>query len=260
MMPILHCMGGSAADTPATPDYLRASDAERDHAVDELRQEFVEGRLSHETFMFRMQSALGARNRAQLAGLFTDLPPPRARLLARLRAAFRHRDDAATGTAADRHPGTPVAGAPKGPRARMPAGQDPPGAWGWPAGVAAGGASGGLGSGGPTPLFFPPGSGTSFTIGRTRDCDLRIENMSVSRLHAELNRGEDGWLLSDLGSHNGTRVNGWLLREPVPVRAGDLVQFGSATLIVQTPSPPGPRPQPTPSDPEPGVTGAGSPQ
>ena len=71
-------MGGSAADTPATPDYLRASDAERDHAIDELRQEFVEGRLSHETFMFRMQSALGARNRAQLAGLFSDLPPRRA--------------------------------------------------------------------------------------------------------------------------------------------------------------------------------------
>ena len=66
------------------------------------------------------------------------------------------------------------------------------------------------------PLFFPPGSGTSFTIGRVHDCDLRIENMSVSRLHARLNRSEDGWLLSDLGSHNGTRVNGWLVREPVP--------------------------------------------
>ena len=87
------------------------------------------------------------------------------------------------------------------------------------------------------PLFFPPGSGTSFTIGRVHDCDLRIENMSVSRLHARLNRSEDGWLLSDLGSHNGTRVNGRLVREPVPVRAGDLVQFGSATFVIQTPSP-----------------------
>jgi len=210
-MPILHCMGGSAADTPATPDFLRASDAERDHAIDELRQEFVEGRLSHETFMFRMQSALGARNRAQLVGLFTDLPPRRARpreLLARLRAAFRHVDHDASGVATDRNPATPVAG-----------------------GLAD------EGSGGPWPLFFPPGSRTSFTIGRTHDCDLRIENMSVSRLHARLNRGEDGWLLNDLGSHNGTRVNGWLVREPVPIRAGDLVQFGSATFIVQTPSP-----------------------
>ena len=72
-------MGGSAADTPATPGYLRASDAERDLAISALRQEFVEGRLSHETFMFRMHSALGARHRGQLVGLFTDLPPRRRR-------------------------------------------------------------------------------------------------------------------------------------------------------------------------------------
>jgi len=211
-------MGGSAADTPATPDSLRASDAERDHAIDELRQEFAEGRLSHETFMLRMQSALGARNRAQLAGLFSDLPPRRAhafnpsRLIARLRAAFRLRGYDADGAATDRDQGAPVAG------------------------VQAPGAFGGAESGVPAPLFFPPGSGTSFTIGRTHDCDLRIENMSVSRLHAQLNRVEDGWLLNDLGSHNGTRVNGWLVREPVPVRPGDLIQFGTATFIVQTPS------------------------
>jgi len=57
--------------------------------------------------------------------------------------------------------------------------------------------------------------------------------MSVSRRHAELTRGEDGWLLSDLGSHNGTRINGWLVREPVPLRPGDKVQFGSAMFVVQ---------------------------
>ena len=59
--------------------------------------------------------------------------------------------------------------------------------------------------------------------------------MSVSRRHAELTRGEDGWLLSDLGSHNGTRINGWLVREPVPLRPGDRVQFGSAMFVVQAP-------------------------
>ena len=239
-------MGGSAADTPATPDFLRASDAERDHAIDELRQEFVDGRLSHETFMLRMQTALGARNRAQLAGLFSDLPPRRAhpfapfnpsRLIARLRAAFRLRDHDAAGAATVWNQGMPVAGGRQGPPVGTSAAGGIPGAWGGPSGGQAPGASGGAGSGAPAPLFFPPGSGTSFTIGRTRDCDLRIENMSVSRLHAQLNRGEDGWLLNDLGSHNGTRVNGWLVREPVPVRAGDLIQFGSAAFIVQTPSP-----------------------
>jgi pSer/pThr/pTyr-binding forkhead associated (FHA) protein len=88
-------------------------------------------------------------------------------------------------------------------------------------------------------MVFPPGSGTSFTIGRTQDCDLRIADLSVSRRHAQLDRGEDGWLLSDLGSHNGTRVNGWLVREPVPVRPGDLLQFGSAVFVIRddTPAP-----------------------
>ncbi len=204
-------MGGSAADTPATPEYLRASDEERDRAISALRQEFVDGRLSHETFMFRMQSALGARCRGQLTGLFTDLPPRQARLLDRVRAAFRRRDT--DGPEADWF---------RGP-------QPPPGTW-TPPGVAD------LGDPGrPAPMVFPPGSGTSFTIGRTQDCDLRIADLSVSRRHAQLDRGDDGWLLSDLGSHNGTRVNGWLVREPVPVRPGDVLQFGSAIFVIQGP-------------------------
>ena len=82
-------MGGSTADTPTTPEFLRASDAERDHAVSELRNEFAEGRLSHDTFMYRMQSALDARHRGQLAGLFTDLPPRRPGLMARIKAILR---------------------------------------------------------------------------------------------------------------------------------------------------------------------------
>src|SRR5262245_21386874 len=94
MMPILHVMGGSTADTPTTPEYLRASDAERDHAVSELRNDFAEGRLSHETFMYRMQSALDARNRGQLEGLFTDLPSRRPGLMARILAALRREDPA----------------------------------------------------------------------------------------------------------------------------------------------------------------------
>ena len=181
-------MGGSAADTPATPEYLRASDEERDRAVSALRQEFVEGRLSHETFMFRMQSALGARHRGQLTGLFTDLPPRRARLLDRVRAAFRRRDT--DGAEAGRYrepqplPGTPPSAADLGGSPPQPAR--------WTAAHLAD-------PGRPAPMVFPPGSGTSFTIGRTQDCDLRIADLSVSRRHAQLDRGEDGWLLSDLG-------------------------------------------------------------
>lgn len=189
------------AGTADTPGFLRASDAERDHAVSELRNEFVEGRLSHETFMYRMQNALGARNRGQLAGLFTDLPPRRPGLMARIRAALRGEgpspQDDSDGQDLD-------AG-----RTRRLTGPVP------------------------VPLVFPPGSGIRFTIGRTRDCDLCLADLSVSRTHALLVRDEDGWVLSDLGSHNGTRLNGWLIREPVPVRAGDRVEFGSMAFILQ---------------------------
>jgi len=229
-------MGGSAADTPATPEYLRASDAERDLAINALRQEFVEGRLSQETFMFRVQSALGARHRGQLVGLFTDLPPRRARLLDRVRAAFRRRDPDPDGPGADWRP------APQGPPAVWaPSGMAD--VAGWPGQPAVWtGAHGGPGAPGeagrPAPMVFPPGSGTSFSIGRTQDCDLRIADLSVSRRHAQLDRGEDGWLLSDLGSHNGTRVNGWLVREKVPVRPGDVLQFGSALFVIEGPEGP----------------------
>ena len=234
-------MGGSAADTPATPEYLRASDAERDLAISALRQEFVEGRLSHDTFMFRVQSAIGARHRGQLVGLFSDLPPRPARLLDRIRSAFRRRYPDPDGAGADWRPAPPGS----------------PGVWtppsvadaaGWPPQPvprtdANGGPGGPRDPGQPAPMVFPPGSGTSFSIGRTQDCDLRVADLSVSRRHAQLDRGEDGWLLSDLGSHNGTRVNGWLVREPVPVRVGDVLQFGSAMFVIRDDTPAQPDPE-----------------
>ena len=219
-------MRGSTADTPATPEYARASDAERDQAVSELRNEFAEGRLSHETFMYRMQSALDARHRGQLAGLFKDLPPRRPGLMARIRAALR-------GEVAVEPAHGPIPQPIPPPPPRPVNVHSPPPA-------------------NPAPLVFPPGSGTRFTIGRTRDCDLCLADLSVSRMHALLVRREEGWVLSDLGSHNGTRLNGWLVREPVQVRSGDRVDFGSMAFIIQG----DPEPPPTGSQ-EQGLTGTG---
>ena len=239
MMPILQFMGGSTADTPTTPEFLRASDAERENAVSELRNEFAEGRLSHETFMYRMQSALDARNRGQLAGLFTDLPSRQPRPGNPRKLSPDPGRPAGQRTPAA-HDGRPDAGSgyPAGPadrrilarsRAAAPPGTPP----GSPAAPLSGAA-------GPAPFVFPPGSGVRFTIGRTRDCDLCLTDLSVSRRHALLVRREDGWVLSDLGSHNGTRLNGWLVREPVPVRAGDRLEFGSMAFIIQGDPPPEP--------------------
>jgi len=235
-------MGGSTADTPTTPEYLRASDAERDNAVSDLRNEFAEGRLSHETFMYRMQSALDARHRGQLAGLFTDLPRRRPGLMARIRAMLRGEDPEAREGRPDGHPGIPRTQQLDGPSHGQVPPRIPPLQHAWesrppPAN--------------PAPLVFPPGSGVRFTIGRTRDCDLCLTDLSVSRTHALLVRREDGWVLSDLGSHNGTRLNGWLVREPVQVRAGDRVEFGSMAFIIQG------DPPPPPGEEEPGLPGTG---
>jgi hypothetical protein len=227
-------MAESTADRPATPESLRASDAERDHAVSELRNEFAEGRLSHETFMYRMQTALDARHRGQLAGLFTDLPPRRpgpGKLMARIRAMLRTQQ--AAGSSYEQAP------------PRIP---PPPRAWPGPPAPPLGN---------PAPLVFPPGSGVRFTIGRNRDCDLCLTDLSVSRMHALLVRREDGWVLSDLGSHNGTRLNGWLVREAVRVRMGDRVEFGSMAFIIQDDQPAAPPPAGQEEEAGPGPADAG---
>ncbi len=71
-----------------------------------------------------------------------------------------------------------------------------------------------------------------FTIGRDQACDLILGDQSVSRFHARLSRAAGGWLLGDLDSTNGTMVNGWRIRHPVALRAGDRVSFGAMNFSV----------------------------
>ena len=47
-----------------------------------------------------------------------------------------------------------------------------------------------------------------YVIGRRSDCQIFVPDMRVSRQHARLWRDGDGWTLEDLGSNNGTFVNG----------------------------------------------------
>jgi pSer/pThr/pTyr-binding forkhead associated (FHA) protein len=61
---------------------------------------------------------------------------------------------------------------------------------------------------------------------------MTLADETVSRWHASLQRAPDGWLLADLGSTNGTRLNGWRVSSPCSVRAGDLVTFGNVTFVL----------------------------
>lgn len=46
------------------------------------------------------------------------------------------------------------------------------------------------------------------TLGRELDNDLTLADAKVSRYHARIDRLEDAWVITDLESHNGTRLNG----------------------------------------------------
>ena len=73
-------------------------------------------------------------------------------------------------------------------------------------------------------------------IGRSPDCDWVVRHESVSRAHARFSRDEDGWLITDLNSKNGVRVNTFRIREE-PLRDGDRIDLGTAQLRVEISSP-----------------------
>jgi pSer/pThr/pTyr-binding forkhead associated (FHA) protein len=69
-------------------------------------------------------------------------------------------------------------------------------------------------------------------IGRRQDCDLCIPLSVVSRKHCELNMDQNRLMIRDLGSRNGTFVNGQKVEE-ARLNPGDQIQLGPVTFIVQ---------------------------
>jgi hypothetical protein len=175
---------------PPAPEPLtgvaRLSDAERDQAIEVLRDHAVQGRLSHDTFMRRIELALSAGGRAELDALTADLPTQ-----GRLSRILVHSVAAVSAF------GLRVQGAWQNPR--LPA------------------------------ITLPPAESAPLRIGRLPGNDLRLSHASVSRAHAELRRDGAFWLLRDLGSTNGTRVNGSRIIGTASVRPGDRVSFGDSS-------------------------------
>ncbi|NBE96082.1 FHA domain-containing protein [Nonomuraea sp. KC401] len=173
---------------------FRASDGERDRAIDELRDRAVEGRISHDTFVGRVDQVLRARNRDELDEVVADLPR-RATLRQRLTDAV-----AAVSEFTSR-----VQSAWRRPR--LPR------------------------------LALPDDERLRYVVGRGSACDLVLSDLTVSRVHAELRRESDGWMLVDLGSLNGTRLNGWRLVGPARVRSGDEIAFGDCGFLLTSSQP-----------------------
>jgi hypothetical protein len=168
---------------------VRVSDAERERALRELREAAVQGRLSSDSFVRRLDDALRSRNRDDLADLVRDLPGHsrledmvvrRVRAMSLWLLRIRH-------------------------------------AWQQPRLAR---------------LSLPTDRDRAYWLGRNPWSDLVFPNRTVSRSHARLNFGPDGWMLTDLGSTNGTRINGWIVTRPEVLRPGDRVSFGSQTVVI----------------------------
>jgi pSer/pThr/pTyr-binding forkhead associated (FHA) protein len=72
-------------------------------------------------------------------------------------------------------------------------------------------------------------------VGRLPECDIRIDDAAFADRHARLEPHAEGVVLRDLGSHEGSLVNGWPVRNAL-LRAGDQVVFDTQRFIVEAPN------------------------
>ncbi|MER6446196.1 peptide-binding protein [Streptomyces venezuelae] len=180
----------SSFEIPAFPA-PRLSDAERDRALGQLREGAALGKLSHDTFLRRMELALVARRSEDLAALTADLhsrEPSESPWTRRLFGWVGRASAVSLGVRRAWH------------AERLPK------------------------------LLLPHPSAVVLRIGRDPGNGLRLSHETVSRAHAELRLQAGAWVLRDLGSTNGTTVNGHRVTGSAVVRDGDQVSFGNMTF------------------------------
>jgi pSer/pThr/pTyr-binding forkhead associated (FHA) protein len=72
----------------------------------------------------------------------------------------------------------------------------------------------------------------SVVIGRGTDCDVVIQDLKASRRHCQLTRTPEGFLLADLGSRNGTLVNGHRIESATLLKASQTFQIGDTMFYL----------------------------
>ena len=73
-------------------------------------------------------------------------------------------------------------------------------------------------------------SAPAVVVGRASDCDIVVDESSVSGVHAELRHRAGRWFVRDLGSAAGTWLNGRRIAREAPVAAGDVLRLGALRL------------------------------
>jgi pSer/pThr/pTyr-binding forkhead associated (FHA) protein len=77
-------------------------------------------------------------------------------------------------------------------------------------------------------------NGDSVRFGRAADVTVRVDDAYISDQHAEvLPDGEGGWKVRDLGSTNGTYLNGAKVTQPMPLSNGDQLRIGKTTVEIR---------------------------
>jgi predicted component of type VI protein secretion system len=70
-------------------------------------------------------------------------------------------------------------------------------------------------------------------IGRSREADVVLEDPNVSRRHAEVRPSGGSWIVRDLGSTNGVKVNSRRIQGPQSLRPGDTIELGTARVTFE---------------------------
>ena len=71
------------------------------------------------------------------------------------------------------------------------------------------------------------------TLGRSRQSDIMVDDPNVSRAHAEIRPRGGSWVLTDLNSTNGTRLNGRRLQGSEVLKPGDEIELGTSLLTFE---------------------------
>ena len=71
------------------------------------------------------------------------------------------------------------------------------------------------------------------TIGRSRQCDVVLEDPNISRTHAEIRPRGGSWVLSDLGSTNGSSLNRRRIEGPEVLKPGDEIEVGTSVITFE---------------------------
>ena len=88
-----------------------------------------------------------------------------------------------------------------------------------------------------SPLFSPfrqQLQGPTISIGRASDCSIPIKDRYLSRRHAEIISSDGHWILKDLGSANGTYLNGSRVERELRLHAGDRIRLGDTEIVFET--------------------------